>query len=423
MKKRFALIVICIMSIMLVGCGKSASEYNKKGMMFYESRDYDQAESYLAKAIELKPNNTRIASNYGMVLIQQGKVDEAIAQFEKLTTSKASRRDNKLGYRGLGLAYIQNKNYTAAIESFDKALEIKENPSWNTDIKYYKANACQLKGDRNAAIELYSDIIATDKENAAAYCARANVYRDMDEFALALADYNSALLYEEGNFEVYIGLAACYIDSGHQEEADEALFLASLLGIKTDEDKFYLGVVHYYQQNFESAKAEMEYALANGYKDAYFYLAEITLMQGDYKKALEYFNSYTASTIIESPTVCNDIGVCSIYIEDYETALTWIEKGLTFSNSSVSRELKRNQIACYENMGELSEAYMLLGFYTEEYPDDEAAKTDYQFLKIRVGGGEAEPTPTPAPDDTTTGDATDAPTDEPTDTPTPEPEV
>lgn len=388
MKRLKTIISILAISACLVACGgKSASDYNKEGMEYYDSHDYDHAEDYLEKALEKDPDNVEYKQNYAMILIQQGKQDEAIEQFNATISDKKSssaQKSNKYAYRGIGMAYIQKQEYDKAIEYFDKALDIDKEEDWNTDIVFYKANATLLSGDVDGALDLYTRLIEDNSENHLVYQARAEVYRNKGEYASALADYNSALLYCEGGFELYIGLAACYMETGHQEEAEEALFLASLLDIEDEEDKYYLGVIHYYEQEYDSAKAEMEYALANGFTEAYFYLGEICLIQQNYEEALGYFEQYTASAVTVSPTVCNDVAVCYINTGDYESADEWIQKGLSFPNSNVAKELKRNEIACLEGKGDLPGAFEKLAAYIAEYPDDEGAVTEYEFLKDRV---------------------------------------
>lgn len=388
--KRLVLMAVCAcMSFSLVACGgKSASDYNKQGMEFYESRDYDQAEAYLNKAVELDPDNAEYLQNHAIILIQQGKQDEAIEEFNKTLSDKKSKnanKNNKYAYRGLGMAYLQKQDYANAIDNFEKALDYNVRPEWDTDIMYYMANAILLSGNVEKALETYSDIIDQDPENALAYKARANVYREKNDYQAALNDYNNALLHMDGGFEIYIGLAACYLEVGKEDQAKEALFLASLLDIKTDQDKYYLGVIHYYEGKYDSAKAEMEYALANGIDEAYFYLAEINLIQENYEEALKFFNSYQETTVVGSPTLCNDLAVCYLYTKEYDEAMKWIEKGLGYNVSGVQKELRRNQIACVEGMGDLEKAYEYAFNYHKDYLEDEAVFTELKWLADRLG--------------------------------------
>ena len=385
-----ALLLITIISFALIlsGCGeKSAADYNKEGMAFYENGDFDQARSYLEKATSMDKKNVTFKQNYAMVLIQQGEQENAIKILEETLTEKkneAGKKSNKYAYRGLGLAYLNSHDYENAVINFAEALKIEVNNEWNTDIRYYLGNAQELAGDTAGAIASYTKMLRAEPENALAYAARARVYRNTGEYEAAKEDFSKALTYDKGSFETYIGLAACCLETGDQAGADEALFQASLLDIQTNEDKYYLGVVHYYQGKFESAEPEMEYALANGITDANFYLAELAMMDGDYETAKTCFTAYSESTVVESPTVCNDMAVCYMNSGDYETAKQWIEKGLVYETSAVRQELLRNEIACCEVEGDLSAALQKLGEYIIAYPEDEGAANEYNWLHDRV---------------------------------------
>lgn len=376
---------------LLTSCGdqKSAYDYNKEGMAFYENRDFDQAADCLKKALELEPDDATFTQNYAMIMMQKGDQDAAIRLFESTLLEKntgRAKQNDKYAYRGIGMALLQKKDYNRAVAYFDQAIEIDVKPEWNIDIKYYRANATELSGDIEKAKQLYTDIIKDDPENGASYEALARIYYDAGDYENAMENYNNALKYEDGGFTTYIGLASCCLKTGREKEAEEALFLASLLKINTDMDKYYLGVVHYYQQKYDSAKPEMEYALANGIRDAYFYLAEMVLLDEDYEKALEYFNEYTKTASIKSATVCNDVAVCCIKKGDYETAAEWVKEGLSFESSAVIKELKKNEIVCLEGLGNLREAYDRLGEYIAAYPGDEAANKEYEYLKTRIKG-------------------------------------
>ena len=382
------LLAVLLMGAALTACGgKKAADYNKEGMKFYDSGNYDQAEEYLKKATDMDKNNKTYTQNYAMIMIQQDQWDRAIELFESTIstkTSKSAKKNNKYAYRGLGMAYLKKKNYAKAVEYFDLALGVDSVPEWNTDIKYYKANAALKGGNIQLALDMLTEIIEADPTNGDAYEARAKINYELEYFASAVNDYNSALLYKDKAFEIYIGLASSCFKTGHEKEAEEALFNASLLDIKSDRDKFYLGVVHYYQKKYTSAKPEMQYALANGIEDACFYLAEMEMNDGNYDKAKEYFERYLKSSTADSPAVCNDLACCCIYDKDYEKAKEWIDKGLAYGSSGVQKDLRKNEIVCLEQMGKLSEAKKKLETFVQDYPDDEAAKKEYEYLGTRV---------------------------------------
>ena len=69
---------------------------------------------------------------------------------------------------------------------------------------------------------------------------------------------------------------------------------------------------------------------------------------------------------------------------DYKAALSEFEKGLATGDESMSRVLRFNRACCYEFMGEYEKALEEFSSYISEFPDDEAAFKEYNFLKTRV---------------------------------------
>ncbi len=362
---------------------------NAKGLSFYEAGDYARAEEYFLRAIELDGDNREIRNNYGMTLIQLRRMEDAIAQFDAVLNSeesgKETKRLNKFAYRGKGIAYLQGLDFESALAAFNNALDISVEEDWNVDILYYKANTLECMGYRTAAIDEYTKVLKIDKKNEDALSSRANLYREEQEYDKAIADYREVLDLSDGSHSSYIGLYTCYIAKGEPDKAAELLDKASRLEVKNNEDKYYLGQVHFYQGNYTSAEIEMTNALEHGYVEAYYFLGEIALAQKEYESAIEFYEQYRAQVIAESPTVCNQEVVCYLALYDYENAQRMLNIGLTFEGSPVRQQLMRNQAALYEGQGELMKAYEALQEYIVEYPDDTEATDEYRFLKKRLG--------------------------------------
>ncbi len=362
---------------------------NEKGLSYYEAGDYARAEEYFLRALELEGDNKEIRNNYGMTLIQLRRHEDAIAQFDMVIDAAATdgraKKLNKYAYRGKGIAYLQALDFESALTCFNSALEISQESGWDVDILYYKANTLECMGYRTSAIEVYGEVLKLDKKNDKALSCRANLYREEGAYEDAIADYNAALKYSKGSYSSYIGLYTCYMAMEQPEKAEALLDEASRLEVKTDEDKYYLGQVHFYQGNFSSAEIEMENALDDGYVEANYFLGEILQAQGEYEKAIEHYEAYRAQVIAESPTVCNQEVVCYLALYDYENAQRMLNIGLAFEGSPVRQQLMRNQAALYEGQGELQKAYDALAAYIVEYPDDTEATEEYRFLKKRLG--------------------------------------
>ncbi len=385
------LLVFVLLMLGLVGCGDEMTpeSENKKGLDYYEAGDYARAEEYFLRALELDSSNKEIHNNYGMALIQLRRPDEAISQFEQVLDNGASdlagKRANKFAHRGKGIAYMQKLEFETALNCFNSALEVDVESDWNIDLYYYKANTLECMGYRTSAIENYSEVLKLDKKNEKALASRANLYREEGEIDKAIEDYNRLLEVSKGGYVSYIGLYTCYLEKGETEKAEEVLYRASLLEVKTNEDKYYLGQVHFYQGNYTSAEIEMTNAVDDGYVEANYFLGEIALYNKKYEDAIAYYEEYRRQSIAESPTVCNQEVVCYLALFDYENAQRMLNIGLSFEGSTAHQQLMRNQVAIYEEQGELQKAYEALQEYIVMYPDDVEATQEYRFLKKRLG--------------------------------------
>lgn len=393
MRRGFAAVIFLICAVMLTACGDdkmTPQSENKKGLSYYEAGDYVKAAEYFIRAIELDDTDMEVRNNYGMTLLQLKLYDDALAQFEVVLTNSAStskdyEKLNKFAIRGKGLVYIQKQSYTDALTCFNNALDIKVESGWDIDILHYKANTLECMGYRTSAIDIYTEILDKSKDNVNAYLSRANLYRLEEKYPEAVADYEKALELSDGSYRSYIGLYTCYVTIGREDEAKALLDKAARLQVKTNEDKYYLGQVHFYQGNYKSAKIEMEYALDMGYHEADYFLGEIALANKEYENAVAHYEQYRANSAVESPTVCNQEAVCYLALFEFEKAQMMLDIGLGVPGSPARRQILRNQVALYEEQNELMKAYTTLQEYIVSYPEDIEATNEYKFLKKRLG--------------------------------------
>ena len=87
----------------------------------------------------------------------------------------------------------------------------------------------------------------------------------------------------------------------------------------------------------------------------------------------------------ESGTIYNLLGNCEMELQNAEQAYEYYEKGLAMEGNSeeLIQEMKQGRIAACEELGDLESAKTLLAEYLEEYPDDEAAAKEAEFLETR----------------------------------------
>ncbi len=382
----------CILLLTITGCENddlTPTGENKKGLEAYDAGEYDRAVSYFERAISLDPNVKEYHNNLGMALIQMKQYTEAITQFSMVITNDPSTTEEKklvkFAYRGRGMAFLQRQNFEEALQAFNNALAIDVEEDWNIDIYYYKANVLECMGYPTSAIENYTAVLDMNPKNERAMLARANLYREIGEYTSAINDYKAVLENAEGSYEAYIGFYACLIETDRTEEAKELLDDATHITVKTEDDKYRLGQVHFYQGNYDAARVEMEYAVENGFAEGHYFLGEILLSEGEYAEALSHYEAYRNSRVQESPTVCNQMAVCYLALFEYDKAEEMINLGLAYEGSPAYQKLLRNRVSLYEGMTEYQKAYEALQDYIVRYPSDSDATNEYRFLKKLLG--------------------------------------
>lgn len=119
--------------------------------------------------------------------------------------------------------------------------------------------------------------------------------------------------------------------------------------------------------------------------DSYRGLGLALWEQEDYEGARDAFVSALEQGSQESGTIYNLLGNCEMELQNAEQAYEYYEKGLAMEGNSeeLIQEMKQGRIAACEELGDLESAKTLLAEYLEEYPDDEAAAKEAEFLETR----------------------------------------
>lgn len=103
------------------GCGAA---HNNLGNILLQNGRVDEAIVHFEKAVELQPDMADPRDSLGTALLEKGRVDEAIAQFQ---SALEIQPDYALTYYDLGSAFLRQGRLDEAISSFQKALELKPN--------------------------------------------------------------------------------------------------------------------------------------------------------------------------------------------------------------------------------------------------------------------------------------------------------
>ena len=79
----------------------------------------------------------------------------------------------------------------------------------------------------------------------------------------------------------------------------------------------------------------------------------------------------------------NQLGLCEMTRGEYAKALEAFQAGMRLENTTMMQTLSFNEIIAYEYLGEYMQAYVLMENYLKNYPDDQQARREYEFLSTR----------------------------------------
>ncbi|MDQ3801622.1 MAG: protein kinase [Acidobacteriota bacterium] len=116
---------------------------------FINTKDFAAAEKHFLRAIEIDPSLASAHHWYSHVLLQVGKIDDAVREKE---IAARLAPDSAVIQFSLGHLYMQTKRYDEAVFRFDKAIE---NNSSLIGPYYWKSYIQQIRGDYDAALDTY----------------------------------------------------------------------------------------------------------------------------------------------------------------------------------------------------------------------------------------------------------------------------
>lgn len=97
------------------------SNWYQKGVDFYQSENYPDAETAFRKAIAMNKTNDGIHLLLGDTLMRQGNIDSAIAEFQEVIRRTPKRAD---AYLRLSNAYMRQEKRSDAIVQLESARDV-----------------------------------------------------------------------------------------------------------------------------------------------------------------------------------------------------------------------------------------------------------------------------------------------------------
>lgn len=333
-----------IMAIMMAGCGEKSDKVTE-AMEAIENLDYRDA----------------------LVLL-----DEA----------KTAGENERLIYRGMGIAYMGLTRYEEAAACFEDALSgsngLVENIDF--DINYYLAVAFQKLGNFSEAEKIYDAILALRPKEKNAFFLRGSVRLELDKYNEAIADFDKAIELDSKNYDRLIEICQVLTHYGYKQKGQDYIKDAMASGDKLT--AYNTGRFYYYLEDYEKAYVALEEAKNEGGAEGALYLGRAYEATGDFNYAATVYTAYL-NKYGDNAEVYNQLGVCEMRKQNYAKALECFQTGLDMQDSGTLQSLSFNELVCYEYLQEYERARSLLQTYINTYPDDEIAKREMEFLKTR----------------------------------------
>ncbi|MBD5489064.1 MAG: tetratricopeptide repeat protein [Lachnospiraceae bacterium] len=347
MLRRIRLIPVCMLAgILLCACGEEQVSYTKQGMSAVEALEYNEALNCFKNGQE------------------QGE-------------------DERLIYRGMGLAYMGLTQYEDAIVYLEAALHAGSGMVGDVDfdINYYLATAYYKNGQAQDAIDAYSAILALRPREKDAYYLRGCVKLSMDDFEGAQADFDEAVALDGKNYDQMIRIYMALEEYGYKDAGLTYLQNALSENEKSISD-YDMGRICYYMGDYENARNRLTNLKTETDYGAALYLGRTYEALGDYNYASSIYAGYTENDQSKAE-IYNQLGLCRMQMGEYEAALEAFQAAMNIEDNGMMQTLKFNEIVTYEYMRDYKTAAALMNSYLRSYPDDTTAKREYEFLQTR----------------------------------------
>ncbi|MCH4192439.1 MAG: tetratricopeptide repeat protein [Butyrivibrio sp.] len=343
--------LICIAAMLCTGCSGFSSRKNiDSGMNYISDHDYQNALTSFSQAQ------------------QQGE-------------------NERLVFRGMGIAYLKLARYEDAAAAFEKSLSasIGIADSMDYDTSYYLAEAFSESGAYDKAIEVYDAILNLHGKERNAYYLRGVTKLKSGDNDGASADFTKAIALQPKDYDRMIMIYQALADYGEQDKGTAILQSAMQQG-SSSMSNFEKGQISYYLGNNADAQNYLEEARSEkGNSDnasVILLLGQTGEKQGDYNYAVSVYKSFLQDNP-EHADVYNRLGICEMKMGSYEAAVADFEAGLALKDVSVNQALMRNEITAYEYAGNFDQAKTLMASYEKVYPQDAEAAREEIFLSTR----------------------------------------
>ena len=181
-----------------------------------------QAVAQRQQAVQAAPNDPEAQLALADAYFYQGQYAEATSAYQR-AGQRAEPTLAALAYRGLGLAYAAQKQWSPAVRAYEAAVRlVPDQPG----LQSHLGAAYFQTGQIAAATAAYRQAVALRPCDAASHLQLASIYRQQNRQGEASKEYEEALRVAPDDPEVAAAVGFAYATQGRREEATRVYQLA-----------------------------------------------------------------------------------------------------------------------------------------------------------------------------------------------------
>lgn len=329
-------------------------------------------------------NSVEEASSTGLLLVDEGEVEEGLKYlqkaldsaiaFDKIESEKWQETSQILlsdAYNNLGYANLFLENYALSIEYFNQALRTEPNYSYEYNNKAY---ALSYQYDYEESLKFYDLALENDENESYAYYGKGIIYFDQGNYEAAMEEFETYLEYEPTDLDAIRYITYCHHNLG---ETDQALEILNKAIIENKEEAdLYLVKADLYEQTKSYLEAEN---FSKNITDLFKRDVDVQLNLGEF-----YYNHKEYRTAREHFTKINKEFPDNIDIDSWIISCYREEDKLEEAGNYLSKRLAEGTASAQLCM-DIGNAYTSKTLYMEAIPYfEEALRIDPELEEASV---------------------------------------
>ena len=185
-----------------------------KARAHYAAGDYDKAVEACTEALKADPDNVLALTRRGLAYIRLHNFDAAIQDFDRAI--ELNTRDAAIYFNRGNAHYAGRSDYRQAITDYSKAIELDPRDTashYNRGLAYMKTHSFQ------EAIHDFGKVIALHPYHVNARVNRGEAFRKIGAYDQAMRDFDIAIKLEPENATAYLERGNLYAQLGDARRA------------------------------------------------------------------------------------------------------------------------------------------------------------------------------------------------------------